>query len=103
MTTSYYPWNVQVLIRWLKQELTAQGNLRDLATALQVPIPVLMDWFKGAMPIITLQHIRGIAQYRGWSVQQTLGWLELKPAHVEELIAQDALCDRTSWNDAKAQ
>lgn len=103
MTTSYYPWNVQVLINWLKLELSAQGNLRGLATTLQVPIPVLMSWFKGAMPPINLQHIRGIAQHRGWSLQQTLIWLEIKPAHLEELIAQDGLGDRTSWADAKTQ
>jgi hypothetical protein len=31
-----------------------------------------------------------------------MGWLELKPAHMEELIAQDSLGDRLNWGEAKA-
>jgi hypothetical protein len=39
------------------------------------------------VPTITLSDLRAIAEYRRWSLQQTMGWLELKPAHMEELIA----------------
>ncbi|WOD41677.1 hypothetical protein [Nodosilinea sp. E11] len=41
------------------------------------------------MPSITLADIRAIAQYRGWSLQQTIDWLEIKPAHQEALLAED--------------
>ncbi len=102
MRTTYYPWNVQVLTDWLKLEITYQGNLKDLAAALKVPPHVLNNWLKDQMPTISLPQVRNIAQYRSWSVRQTLDWLELKPAHVEELIAQDPIGDRIAPSDAKA-
>lgn len=102
MGTTYYPWNVGVLVAWLKLELAYCGSSRDIAAALQVPPQSLNSWLRQALPTITLQEIYGISQYRGWSVYQTLRWLELKPAHIEELIAQDPLGDRMDWNDAKA-
>ncbi|MBE9159077.1 hypothetical protein IQ265_19885 [Nodosilinea sp. LEGE 06152] len=102
MSTTYYPWNVQALVDWLKLELAERGSLQHLAAALQVPPQVLNGWFKGVTPTITLQQIRHIAQYRGWSVQQTLRWLKLRSTHIEELIAQDMLSDRVSWSEAKA-
>ena len=96
MRTDYYPWNVQVLIAWLKLELTCRDSLRDLAAALKVPHQVLNSWFKDVMPAISLQHIRNIAEYRNWSMQRTLDWLDIKPAHLEELIAHESLSDRQS-------
>lgn len=102
MSTAYYPWNVQILVKWLKLELLYHGSLRDLSIALQVAPYTLSRWFTGSWPAITLQDIRGIAQYRGWSMHQTLHWLELNPAHVDALIVDDPLGDRVSWDDAKA-
>jgi hypothetical protein len=102
MSTSYYPWNVQALVSWLKLELSYHDNMQSLAVALQLPISVINAWFRGELPTITLQQVRHIAQYRRWSVGQTLQWLELKPAHVDELIAQDATGDRVRWDDTKA-
>ncbi|MEA5449882.1 hypothetical protein VB780_14980 [Leptolyngbya sp. CCNP1308] len=102
MSTAYYPWNVQALVEWLELELSYHGSDRDLSTALQIHPHTLSHWLKAAWPVITLQDIRGIAQYRGWSLHQTLRWLELQPAHVDTLIGEDPLGDRVSWDDAKA-
>lgn len=52
--------------------------------------------------MVNLGEILAISQYRGWSLYQTLRWLELKPAHIEELIAQNPLSDQLDWSDAKA-
>ncbi|TVQ08189.1 MAG: hypothetical protein EA368_12310 [Leptolyngbya sp. DLM2.Bin27] len=101
MSTAYYPWNVENLAGWLKLELTYHGSMQALAAALQLPTHVVRAWFQSALPTITLHQVRHIAQYRRWSVQQTLQWLELKPAHVDELMAQ-AASDRISWDDANA-
>jgi hypothetical protein len=90
MSTTYYPWNVQTLVSWLKLELSYHSDMRSLAAALQLPVPVIRDWFRGGVPTITLQQVRHIAHYRRWSVCQTLQWLELKPAHIDELVAQDS-------------
>ncbi|MBD2111254.1 MULTISPECIES: hypothetical protein [Cyanophyceae] len=102
MSTAYYPWNVQVLVEWLRLELRHHGSSRDLSTALQVPSHTLSHWLQSSLPTVTLQDIRCIAQYRGWSVRQTLRWLELQPAHVDALIVEDPLSYRVSWSDAMA-
>ncbi|MFQ4134875.1 hypothetical protein PGN35_001005 [Nodosilinea sp. PGN35] len=102
MSTAYYSWNVQALVEWLKLELNHHKSSRDLSTALQVHPTILSHWLQASLPTITLQDIRCIAQYRGWSVRQTLRWLELQPAHVDALIVADPLAYRVSWSDAKA-
>ena len=91
MGTSYYPWNVQVLASWLRLELTNHPSPRALANVLQIPSHSLRAWLSHGTPSITLAEIRAIAHYRRWTMQQTIAWLALKPAHVEELLAQDQL------------
>jgi hypothetical protein len=102
MITNYYPWNVQTLATWLRLELRTYRSPRALAVTLQVPSSSLRAWLSSPLPTITLSDLRSIAEYRRWSLQQTMGWLELKPAHMEELIAQDSLGDRLNWGEAKA-
>ena len=87
-TRNLYPWNIQALVNWLKREF-GDGSKRTLETHLKVPGYVIQSWFTSPMPLITLSHIRLIAQYRGWSLKETLDWLEIRPAHLQELIEQE--------------
>lgn len=85
---NYYPWNTQVLVDWLNQEFK-QNNSSDLEAALNVPVSTIKSWLTESSPRITLADIRAIAQYRGWNLEQSVSWLGLRPAHVQELIQQD--------------
>ncbi|MGB3136839.1 MAG: hypothetical protein WBG38_07860 [Nodosilinea sp.] len=102
MRTTYYPWNVDILVSWLKLELTCSGSFRDIADALQIPPHILSGWLRGSMPAIGLSEVLAISQYRSWSLHQTLRWLELKPAHIEEIMAQSPLGDQLDWSNTKA-
>lgn len=98
---NHYPWNVQVLVDWLKLELTYQPDLRTLATKLSIPSPVLGQWLTSATPVITLVQLRAVAHYRGLSLEETIQWLDLKPAHVADLIAQHQRCYEASGDNAR--
>jgi hypothetical protein len=85
---SYYPWNTNALVKWLKQELDHHEK-QHLESALQIQRHVIRAWLSEPMPAITLDHIRSIAQYRGWQVNQVIDWLGLQPSHVQELMQQN--------------
>ncbi|WP_017300895.1 hypothetical protein [Nodosilinea nodulosa] len=85
---NYYPWNTEALLEWLKQELNNPEN-QGAETTLQVPRHVIRAWLTEPSPTITLAHIRAIAQHRGWNLNQIIDWLQLQPAHVQDLINQD--------------
>lgn len=95
---SYYPWNAEVLVRWLKEELHHHGK-QHLEDALKIQKQVLRSWLTAPLPAITLAQIHAIADYRGWSVNQVIEWLELRPGHVQELAAQNIseTDSRNSW------
>ena len=84
---SYYPWNTNALISWLKQELVHHEK-QHLEAALHIQRHVIRAWLSDPIPTITLAQIHAIANYRGWSVNQVIDWLELRPGHVQELAAQ---------------
>ncbi|MBD2113449.1 hypothetical protein H6F59_16615 [Nodosilinea sp. FACHB-141] len=86
---NYYPWNTQALVDWLNQELRYRTR-PDLEAALKVERHVIKSWLTKSSPAITLTHLRAIAEYRGWTLDQTVSWLGLQPAHVQELINQDS-------------
>jgi hypothetical protein len=86
---SYYPWNTGALVEWLKQELVYRDQ-RNLEASLNIPRHRFQAWLREPMPTITLAHLRAIAQYRGWSLSQTIDWLELQPVHVNDLMNADA-------------
>lgn len=88
MVKNYYPWNVQALAAWLKQELAFFQDSRALAARLKVTPFILQNWLISPIPDITLDQIHSIAEYRNWNIQQTIQWLGLQPAHMATLIAQ---------------
>ncbi|NJL47112.1 MAG: hypothetical protein HC929_05875 [Leptolyngbyaceae cyanobacterium SM2_5_2] len=89
MGTSHYPWNTKVLIDWLRQELTYYDDMRALAVSLNLRPHVVRSWLTSPMPTITMSQVMAIANRRRWSVQQTIQWLGLQPAHVEDIMAED--------------
>jgi hypothetical protein len=82
---NYYSWNVQALVNWLSDEFgsTEQHSIQEI---LGIPADVIQTWYSNSNPIITLFHIRSIANYRGWSLRQTLNWLEIHGTHLQHLI-----------------
>lgn len=92
---NYYPWNTQALVDWLNQELRYRTK-QDLEAVLGVERHVIKSWLTKPSPAITLTHLRAIAEYKGSSVDQTISWLGLQPAHVQELVDQDVSGVRAS-------
>ncbi|WP_017299219.1 hypothetical protein [Nodosilinea nodulosa] len=86
---NYYPWNTSALLEWLKQELNHHGK-QALGAKLNIPRYVIQSWLSEPSPTITLSQIRAIAQYKGWNLTQIIDWLQLQPAHIQELMNQDA-------------
>lgn len=101
MENNYYPWNVQVLVDWLKQELAHYKNLPILSHQLKIPTYELQRWFTSSMPHLTLHHIRAIAAYRGLAMQEIIHWLDLKPAHIKELIAKENTAQKIELDDSE--
>ncbi|HEY9880919.1 MAG TPA: hypothetical protein V6D29_20845 [Leptolyngbyaceae cyanobacterium] len=81
MSRNYYPWNVRVLVDWLK----AHKDAAPTSSSLPVPLDMLDDWLINPSPDITLQQLQAIARYQSQSLEQTAQWLDIKPAHLEEL------------------
>ncbi|MBE9138439.1 hypothetical protein IQ254_14785 [Nodosilinea sp. LEGE 07088] len=84
---SYYPWNTEAFVSWLRQELTHHDK-QSLAAILRVPRHVLRAWLTEPIPSLTLAHLRAIASYKAWNLNQVTEWLGLQPAHVQELMDQ---------------
>lgn len=95
---SYYPWNTNALMEWLKQELDHHDKTY-LQAALRIQRHVIRSWLSNPIPTITMAQIWAIADYRGWSVNQVINWLELQPSHVQELADQtiSETGSRQSW------
>ncbi|WOD40362.1 hypothetical protein [Nodosilinea sp. E11] len=85
---NYYPWNAKTLVEWLNDEFCF-NDFQKLEDTLNIPKHIAKAWLTEPFPSITLAQIRLIAQYRGWKLDQMIEWLELKPAHVQELIDYD--------------
>lgn len=86
MTINHYPWNIQALVTWVKQELARGKTLETLAGDLQTSPDVLRDWTMSPAPLIGLDEVRALAHYRGWGIDQTLQWLGITPVHWEEML-----------------
>lgn len=84
---SYYPWNTEALATWLRQELRHHEK-HNLETRLKIQKHVIRAWLTNPAPPITLAHIRAIAEYRGWHVNQVIDWLQIRPSHRQELFQQ---------------
>lgn len=89
MPKSYYPWNLQELVVWLKEEQSRCQGFQALASTLGIPQQTLLAWLRGTNTDITLEQLCAIARYRGWSTQVTVQWLEIKPAHWQTLLEND--------------
>lgn len=90
MSVNYYPWNFSALINWLQSELSNHRYLPELAKNLKIQPHTLNRWLRELEPAITLDHIYSIAQYKGWSIERTTEWLEIKPAHWQSLVEEKA-------------
>lgn len=88
MAIDFYPWNVRALVEWLQLEMSYHPNRQDLAEKLDLPYSVLRHWLTSANPTLELNHLHAISHYRRQSLTSTIAWLELKPAHVEALLAE---------------
>ncbi len=97
MGTSYYPWKTQVLVDWLRQELNYYDGIQALAASLKLPAYVVRNWLTSPMPDITMPQIMAIANRKRWSVQQTIQWLGLQPAHIETLMTEDLTGKPSRW------
>lgn len=86
MTINHYPWNVQALTTWINQEVARGRTPESLAAALNVSPDVIQGWLFSPAPLISLEEVRAIAQYRGWGIDRTLEWLGITPAHWEEML-----------------
>jgi hypothetical protein len=85
---NYYPWNVQALVDWIKGEvapLSCSGAAASPGSSLGISNDTLLDWQVNPAPQITLGHIVELARYRRWSFDQTVQWLGITLAHLEEL------------------
>jgi len=89
---NYSPWHIQKLVDWLRLELSVGKSSQELAENLCVSQDLLDDWLTLPLPNITLDNIRSIAHYRGWSVDRTAQWLGISSNHLAEL-KQWALMD----------
>lgn len=82
---NYYPWNTRMLSQWLERELRVTKNVEVLGQYLNISSRSLKQWlqstgFEVGVPI-TYEEVLAISQYRGWTVEKTTSWLEIKPAH----------------------
>lgn len=84
---NYYPWRIHVLADWIDLELSRWRTIDELAKNLRVPRYVLQNWQKFLSPCITLEQIQAIANYRVWSFERTVRWLDICSAHLEDLQA----------------
>lgn len=85
---NYYPWNVQALVDWVKGEVAPLSRSRAASSpgsSLGISSDTLLDWQVNPAPEITLEHIVELARYRRWSFDQTVQWLGINLAHLEEL------------------
>lgn len=81
-----YPWNNQVLTDWLKLKMAAGETLYKLSSDLQISCFVIQEWMTLSFPKITLSQIKLIADYRSWTLEHTAEWLDIKPAHMSEML-----------------
>ena len=88
MQFNYYPWKVTTLVDWLKDEVSIYGSMQALSKRLAIPPQILNQWLRGLNSHITFSQIQAIAKYRGWSLQATSDWLEIRPAHWQEILNQ---------------
>ncbi|MEM9004549.1 MAG: hypothetical protein AAGE59_13630 [Cyanobacteria bacterium P01_F01_bin.86] len=88
----YYPWNVQALATWLKSEIAAGKKRPELAEALQIPEHILKQWLlassSAAWSSITSKQLQSIARYRNMKLVEIVRWLDICPAHLENLKKQ---------------
>ncbi|NER80424.1 MAG: hypothetical protein F6K42_12775 [Leptolyngbya sp. SIO1D8] len=87
---SHYSWNATALRTWLETERATRKNTLKLSHQLNVPMPILVNWLTPQSSLfvnITLEQLQVISNYRGWRLDQTIRWLSICPAHLEELRA----------------
>ncbi|MDB9527077.1 hypothetical protein PN498_13835 [Oscillatoria sp. CS-180] len=90
---NYYPWKIDSLKNFLELEMCCGRDLKEIANRLSISSSVLKGWLTPPYSItltITFEQIRAIAHYRGWSIDKTLEWLEIGPAHLKEILERQS-------------
>lgn len=91
----YYPWKVWILRDWLNTEVrrkraesnsAKQSGISALAKDLQISDQVIWKWLINSSEFISLGELQAIARYRGTSVNDTVQWLGIRPAHFNEMV-----------------
>ncbi|NER80423.1 MAG: hypothetical protein F6K42_12770 [Leptolyngbya sp. SIO1D8] len=85
---NHYPWNAAVLRTWLQVERSTQQDIWQLSNKLKISPHIVLHWLRSqsSSPMnLTLREIQAIADYRGWSFEQTVGWLDVSPTYLEKL------------------
>lgn len=88
MTKSFFAWDSQGLVSWMESELKTRSSLKA-SQVLGIPIAQIQAWKNHPMPPISLNDLQALANYRGWSLEQTRQWLDIKPGHFERLSQED--------------
>lgn len=82
---NYYPWNIDKLAAWMNLEFGSR-DIIYVAQSLRVSPHRLHAWQVEPLPRISLDEVRCIAQYRGWSLEKTRQWLGISESHFEDLV-----------------
>lgn len=86
---AHYPWRVWELRAWLESEMKAgPKNTVTLAQELKVSHGQIWQWLALTSEAITLDVLKSIAHCRHVSLDETVQWLDIKPAHLAELFSQ---------------
>lgn len=83
MLKTNYSWNVEALVNWLDNERPKYLDAQDLADNLQIQLHTLLKWVTGSSLEMDFEHVQSIAQYRGWSTQETATWLDINLPHAD--------------------
>lgn len=82
---SYYGWNTQALVDWIRAEVSKSGSFQAFSKRLSIPQSTLRKWLVVPFPDVTLEQLRLIAHYRGCTVEDVVHWLGIQPAHLLEM------------------
>lgn len=84
----HYPWHFHKLGSWISLRLYLGESAENIADELRISPRVLQEWTVLPFPNLKLEHIHSIAHARGWSIDKTVQWLDVKPEHLEVLTEQ---------------
>lgn len=87
MKIDYYPWKVKTLVDWINTEKLNYKSPSEFAKAIGISLEVLLSWTISHEPIITLEQLYLLANYRKWTLAEVLSWLNIASTHLDYLIS----------------